>query len=135
MKGGLEIQFSFRQWEHTNFWPLTYFSFYSKTNQMYNISNLFYFGTTPYMFRTVFPSIIRSLKLYTQHQTYVIQVLWLLASKQPPDAVCTILDSWWWTEKPSGTCTVLFQNKIRLRYFASGWFYYRNILWCTVLQM
>jgi hypothetical protein len=28
-------------------------NFYSKTNQMHNISNLFYFGTTLYMFRTV----------------------------------------------------------------------------------
>jgi hypothetical protein len=55
--------------------------FYSKTNQMYNISNLFYFGTTLSMFRTVSPSIIRSLWLYIQHQLYVIQVLWLLASK------------------------------------------------------
>ena len=56
-------------------------NFYSKTNQMHNISNLFYFGTTLYMFRTVSPSIIRSLRLYIQHHT--IQVLWLLASKQP----------------------------------------------------
>jgi len=32
------------------------------------------------MFRTVCPSIIRSLRLYIQHQVYVIQVLWLLAS-------------------------------------------------------
>jgi len=32
------------------------------------------------MFRTVSPSIIRSLRLYIQHQMYVIQVLWLLAS-------------------------------------------------------
>jgi hypothetical protein len=31
------------------------------------------------MFQTVSPSIIRSLRLYTQHHT--IQVLWLLASK------------------------------------------------------
>jgi hypothetical protein len=54
---------------------VTYFC--SKTNQMHNISNLFYFGTTLYMFRTVFPSIIRSLRLYTQHQVYVIQVLCL----------------------------------------------------------
>jgi hypothetical protein len=40
-------------------------------------------GTTikkHYVFRTVFPSIIRSLRLYIQHQVYVIQVLWLLAS-------------------------------------------------------
>jgi hypothetical protein len=36
-----------------------------------------------YMFRTVSPSIIRSLRLYIEHQIYVIQVLWLLASKQP----------------------------------------------------
>jgi hypothetical protein len=57
--------------------------FLHKTNQMHNISNLFYFGTTIYMFRTVFPFIIRSLRLYIQHQVYVIQVLWLLASKQP----------------------------------------------------
>jgi hypothetical protein len=54
---------------------------YSKTNQMHNISSLFYFGTALYMFRTVFPSIIRSLRLYIQHHT--ILVLWLLASKQP----------------------------------------------------
>ena len=57
--------------------PITennYENFHSKTNQMHNISNLFYFGSTLYMFRTVIPSIIRSLRLYTQHQAYVIQV-------------------------------------------------------------
>jgi len=46
--------------------------FYSKTNQIHNISNLFYFGTTLYMFRTVSPSIIRSLRLYIQHHTKVL---------------------------------------------------------------
>jgi hypothetical protein len=56
------------------------YHFYNKTNQMHNISHLFYFGTTLYMFRTVFPSIIRSLRLYIQHQVYVKQVLWLLVS-------------------------------------------------------
>jgi hypothetical protein len=61
--------------------PCIVIYFYSKTNQMHNISNLFYFGTTHYMFRTVSPSIISSLRLHTQHHT--IQVLWLLASKQP----------------------------------------------------
>ena len=35
------------------------------------------------MFRTVPLSIISSLRLYIQHQVYVMQVLWLLASKQP----------------------------------------------------
>jgi len=29
------------------------------------------------------------------------------------DAVYTVLDSWWWTERPSETCRVLLlQNKI-----------------------
>ena len=54
--------------------------FYSKINHKHSISNLFYCGTTFSMFRTVSPSVIRSLRLYTQHQVYVIQVLWLLAS-------------------------------------------------------
>jgi hypothetical protein len=60
--------------------PCIVIYFYSKTNQMHNISSLFYFGTTLYMFRTVSPSIIRILRLYIQHQVYVIQVLWLLAN-------------------------------------------------------
>ena len=71
--------------------------FYSKTNQMQNISNLFYFGTTLYMFRTVSPSIIRNLRQYIQHQVYVIQVLWLLTSKQPQNlygmTLYVVLDS------------------------------------------
>jgi len=36
-----------------------------------NVSNLFYFGITLYMFRTVFPSIIRSSTLYIQQQAFV----------------------------------------------------------------
>jgi hypothetical protein len=87
---------------------------------MHNISNLFYFGTTLYTFRTVSPSIIRSLRLYIQHHT--IQVVWL------------VLDSWWRMERPSETWRVLFQNKINLRYCASGWVCYRNILQSTILQ-
>jgi hypothetical protein len=41
---------------------------------------LFYFVVALYMFRTVFPSIIRSLILYIQQKVYVIHVLWLLTS-------------------------------------------------------
>ena len=61
--------------------PCIVIYFYSTTNQMHNTSNLFYFRTTLYIFQTVSLSIIRSLRLYIQHHT--IQVLWLLASKQP----------------------------------------------------
>jgi len=50
-----------------------------------------------------------------------------------PVAVCTVLNSSWWTERPSETCRVLFQNKIIWYIDVSGWFYYRNILPCTAL--
>jgi len=40
-----------------------------------------FFLVALYMFRTVFPSIIRILRLYVQHQVYVKQVRQLLASK------------------------------------------------------
>jgi len=57
------------------------------------------------MFRAVSLSIIRSLRLYIQHHVYVIQ-----AATEPVwhkrDAVCTVLDSWWWTERKSETCRV-----------------------------
>ena len=49
------------------------------------------------MFRTVFPSIIRNSRLYIQQQAYV---------KQMHVAVCTVLNSWWWTERSSETCRV-----------------------------
>jgi hypothetical protein len=91
-------------------------AFYSKTNQMHNISNLFYFGTTLH--------VSDGLSVHNQEPRTV----------HTASGICTVLDSWWCTERPSETCTMLFQNKINLRYCASGWFYYRNILRCTVLQ-
>jgi len=51
--------------------PCIVIYFYSRTNQMHNVSNLFYFGTTLYMSRTVFPSIIRILRLYIYLMLYV----------------------------------------------------------------
>ena len=44
-----------------------------KPTRCTNVSNLFYFGMTFYMFRTVFPSIIRSARLYILQQAYVCQ--------------------------------------------------------------
>jgi len=85
-----------------------------------------------YIFRTVFPSNIRSARLYIHHQVYVTQVRWLLASghemfhlvpasKQSAesgwhirDGVCTVLNSWWWTERPSETYRVLFNTLEKL---------------------
>jgi len=61
---------------------------------MHNISNSFYFGTTLYMFWTVPPSIIGSPRPYIQHQAYVIQVLWLLASIPPSKQPQNLYDTW-----------------------------------------
>jgi hypothetical protein len=59
--------------------PCIVIYFYSKTNQMQNISNLFYFRTTLYMFRTVFPTIIKNLRLYIQHQVYICHTVFVAA--------------------------------------------------------
>ena len=112
--------------------------FYSKTNQMHNISNLFYFGTTLYRFLTVSPSIIRSIRLYIQHQVYVIQVLWLqpqnlydiylilyMQSQTPDDGR---------RDRPKHVESSSKKKKVNLSYCASGWFCYRTILRRMVLQ-
>ena len=43
---------------------------------------MFHFVVALYMFRTVFPSIIRSLRLYIQHEVYVKQILLTASSQQ-----------------------------------------------------
>ena len=42
-----------------------------------------------------------------------------------PVAVSTVMNSWWWTVRPSETCRVLFQNKINLR----QWCIWLVLLW------
>jgi len=46
-----------------------------KPTRCNSVSNLFYFGMTIYMFRTVFPSIIRNSRLYILQQAFVKQIL------------------------------------------------------------
>jgi hypothetical protein len=87
------------------------------------------------MFRVVLPPIIRSAYNYLQHLVFVtplllsaaivevLELVWVCFGWRTP-----VLDSWWWTERPSETCRVL-KNKINLRYCAYGWFYYRNREW------
>ena len=55
--------------------PCIVIDHYSKTNQMHQCIKFILFGMTLYMFRTVFPSIIRSSRLYIQQQAYVKQLL------------------------------------------------------------
>ena len=58
----------------------------SKPTRCTNVSNLFYFGITLYMFRTVFSSIIRSSRLYIQQQPFVKQIL-LSAYQQADNSI------------------------------------------------
>ena len=68
------------------------------------VSNLCYFGMILYMFRTVFPSIIRSSRLYIQQYLFDKCLLLYVQSGTLDDV----------RERPSETCRMLFQNKISL---------------------
>jgi len=101
--------------------PCIIMYFYSKTNWMHQCIKFILFGVTLYMFRTVFPSIISSSRLHIQQPN---RYCCLFASMQSAVsvwhmrvAVCTVLNSWWWTERQSETCTVSFQNKINVRHW------------------
>jgi hypothetical protein len=62
---------SWMQLDQFFIFSLTYSYYYSKTNKMHLLSQIIYSCVTLYMFRTVFPSIIRSSRLYIQQQAYV----------------------------------------------------------------
>jgi hypothetical protein len=50
--------------------------FYSKTNETHQfLKFILFFVVALYMFRTVFPSIIRGLRLYIQLPVYVKQIV------------------------------------------------------------
>ena len=99
-----------------------------KPTRRTNFSNLFLEWN--YVFQTVHLPIIRILSVYTQqwYMSYRFadslragsgwncsSILILLASCPQTCmtytiAVCTVNDSWWWTEEQSETCRVLFQE-------------------------
>ena len=119
-----------------NFFCVKLVNYWDKYTEMHRQQNVkidalisqIYFGIKLYMFQTVPLSNIRSLALYTQ-QWYMsyrfadslragsgCNILIPLASCQQTCmtytiAVCTVLNSWWWTEDLSEICRVLFQNK------------------------
>ena len=87
------------------------------------------------MFRTVPLSIIRSFPLYTRqwYRSYRFAV-WRSMHNGCVTytiAVCTVENSWWWTEELSETCRVSFQNKFEKLVYLVG-FIIRNLSWCTV---
>ena len=104
-----------------------------------------------YMFRTVFPAIIRSPRLYIQRQVYVIQVFSLLASgpemelhdfhlgtasKQSTNLWNIYLTLYVQSRTPDDgrkdRPKRVVSYSINSKNCASSWFYYRNISRCTV---
>jgi len=104
---------------------------------MHNNSNLFYFGTTLHVSEGLSVHHQESKTVHTGPG--ICHTVSVAAATEPvwhiPDDVCIVLDSWWWKDRLSETCTVLLQNKINLSYCASGWFYCRNILYSSLYLM
>jgi len=95
--------------------------FYSKPTRCTNVSNLFILEWHCTCFRRYFrpSSGVQDCTYSNRHLSN--RYCCLLDSKQTAVSVwqmsvvlCTVLNSRWWTEKPSETCRVSFQNKINL---------------------
>jgi len=52
------------------------------------------------------PNRFGSVRLGLQCEWVLRLLVW-----QIPDAVCAVLNSWWWLEKPSETCRTSYRNK------------------------
>ena len=114
----------------TFMWPCIVINFLQQ-NQLDALISEIYFGMKLCMFRTFAMSIIRSFSLHTRQWSMSYRfadslragsgwncssILILLASCPQTCitytiAVCTVKNSWWWTEELSETCRVSFQNK------------------------
>jgi len=79
-------------------------------------------------FRQFLCHIIRSFSLYTQqwYVTYRFADSCQETCMSYTIAVCTMKNSWWWTEELSETCGVSFQEYI-WEINASRWFYYKKL--------
>jgi len=112
-------------WSSAIKWYQPYFSYtYSTTNKMHLLSQIIYSCRILYMFRAVFPSIIRSSKLCIQ-QRYMSNSccyrgwggteLHLIPDSSScltyTIAVYAVLSSWWWMERPSETCRAFYKKK------------------------
>jgi hypothetical protein len=100
---------------------------------MLQLSQIVYSCRTLYIFRTYFPSIIRSSKLRIQQRHMSKSCCYSSRCLTYTVVVYAVLSSWWWTERPSEICWAFYKNKQYEIKGTSCWLYYRNILWCTAL--
>jgi len=108
--------------------PCIVIYFYSKTNEMHQIRRfILFYNSTLHVSGGLFvhhqeSKTVHSIKCMLNRFCWRFASGKVLASKPSaesvwhiPDSVCTVLDSWWWTERPSQTCRVLLQNEINLK--------------------
>ena len=98
-----------------------------------------------YMFRAVPLSIIRSFSLWMELSPILILLASCLQTCMTyTSAVCTVKNSWWWTEELPEICRGLFQNKFEILVHLVGFIirevhlvglYYASISRCTVHRM
>jgi hypothetical protein len=100
---------------------------HSITNKMHLLSQIIYSRKTLCIFRTVFPSIIRSSKLRIEQRYMSNSCCYLLLSGMSSIsspiaagnsscltytvAVYAVLSSYCWKERPSETCRAFYKNK------------------------
>ena len=103
--------------------------FQSMANKMQHYT-VFYFCKLLYMFWVDPPPIIKNTTLYLQHLLFVKPLLLSAAIAadssngwQIPDAVDTVLCSWWWVGDPPETFRAVYRNK-KLCNVASCWPYF-----------
>ena len=106
----------------TFMWPCIVIKFLQKNQLDALISQIYSWNKTLHVSDS---SSVHHQEFFTVHtaMVYVIQVCWELASRLSllascqqtcmtyTIAVCTVKNSWWWTEELSETCRVSFQNK------------------------
>jgi len=91
-----------------------------------NVFSIYFFYKFLYMSQAVPAYIVRSTELYIERQVlsdqYCCYCEWdgrqfhLIHDSSSigltiPDAVCTVLCSWWWAEEPPETCRTIYRNK------------------------
>ena len=107
--------------------PISGTTFYSKTNWMHQILKFILFWNNIYMFRTVFPSIIKSSRPYIQQQVYVKQIMlpayfnskWMINRKLIASSTLTQTNAESFLEHRSFQCSwqdcIVLLNKIKCK--------------------
>ena len=105
----------------TSIGPCIVIHCYIKTNQMHKcIKFILFWSNIPHVSDGL--SVHR--KEFKTVHTATKQTL--LSVWHTPVAVCTVLNSWWRTERPYRTCSVTSKWNKFGKFVASSWFYYRN---------